>query len=385
MTKKRIAILGSTGSIGRQALEVVAAHPDKLEVVGLAAGRNTELFQKQLARWRPKVAAMAAEDAVQDLVWSGDKCPVYAGTEGLVRVATWPDVDMVLVAVTGTAGLVPVIEAIKAGKEIALANKETMVVAGEVVTAVARKHGIPIIPVDSEHSAVWQCMNGRGSEVRKIILTASGGPFRAWSSDELSKVTPEAALCHPTWQMGAKITIDSATLMNKGLEVIEARWLFETGYDSIEVVIHPQSIIHGMAELADGTIIACLSSTDMRLPIQYAFSYPERWESQVKKLNFEVLKELTFEAPDTSRFPCLKLAYRAGLEGGTAPCVLNAANEVAVEAFLKYQLSFTDIPVVVETVLDAHVNVTRPNLEAILAADEWARRTARNVIKRVSS
>ncbi|MGC7879884.1 1-deoxy-D-xylulose-5-phosphate reductoisomerase, partial [Desulforudis sp. 1190] len=308
---------------------------------------------------------------------------VFWGSDGLNAVAAVSEADFVVAALTGTVGLVPVMRAIEAGKHIALANKETLVAAGELVTEAVKRKGVRLLPVDSEHSAVWQCIEGREDQVTAVILTASGGPFRGTGLDRLSGVTPAEALRHPTWQMGAKITIDSATLMNKGLEVIEARWLFGVGYDNIEVVIHPQSIVHGMVELRDGTVIACLSQTDMRLPIQYALTYPERKPSVVNRLNFSELGQLTFEAPDTRRFPCLGLAYDAGRTGGTMPCVMNAANEVAVEAFLGGNLGFLRIPEVVTRVMEAHAAVSAPSLEEILEADRWARARASLIVTEV--
>jgi 1-deoxy-D-xylulose-5-phosphate reductoisomerase len=382
---KRIAVLGSTGSIGRQALDVVRTHPDRLRIVGLAAGHNWELLAQQAAEFVPEIVSVESEaDAARLKVRLGDRVKVFAGAAGLNAVATWPTADLVLVAVTGTAALVHTVEAIQLGKDIALANKETLVAAGELITELASSMGVQLLPVDSEHSAIWQCVAHRRSEVTGIVLTASGGPFRRFSREELQEVTPEAALRHPTWKMGPKITIDSATLMNKGLEVIEARWLFDLDYDRIEVVIHPQSIVHGMARLRDGTVLACLSSTDMRLPIQYALSYPERWEALADPLDFCALAKLTFEAPDRERFPSLDLAYQAGRAGGTVPCVLNAANEVAVTAFLQGRLRFTDIPRVVACIIEKHISKKRPSLGDILEAERWAREAARAAIERMS-
>ncbi|MBE0466820.1 MAG: 1-deoxy-D-xylulose-5-phosphate reductoisomerase [Candidatus Desulforudis sp.] len=381
---KRVAILGSTGSIGRQALEVFRAHPERLRVVGLSAGRNWELLAQQAAEFGPEVVSVDAEaDAQRVRMRLGDRLEVHAGEAGLKAVALWPTADIVLVAVTGTAGLVPTVEAIQLGKDVALANKETLVVAGELVTELATGMGVQLLPVDSEHSAIWQCVAHRRTEVTGIILTASGGPFRRLSREEMEQVTPESALRHPTWKMGPKITVDSATLMNKGLEVIEARWLFDVDYDNIEVTVHPQSIIHGMARLRDGQVLACLGSTDMRLPIQYALSYPQRWEAALPPVDFHKLEKLTFEAPDLERFPSLDLAYQAGRAGGTMPCVLNAANEVAVAAFLQGRLVFTDIPRVVAGVMKQHKTKNRPGLAEILDVDRWAREAAAAVMERV--
>ena len=381
---KNLAILGSTGSIGRSALAVVDAHPSRLRLVALAAGDNAALLAEQCRRYRPTLAALATPAAVDRLRAA---CPdqdlrLEAGPEGLSAVATHPDVDIVLCASSGTAGLEAVLAAIEAGKTIALANKEVLVMAGELVMAAARRRGVAVLPVDSEHNAIHQCLHGRNhQEVRRIILTASGGPFRQFTSDELEHVTPEAALRHPTWRMGRKITIDSATLMNKGLEVIEARWLFDAQADQIDVVIHPQSIVHSMVELSDGSVIAQLGVTDMRLPIQYACSYPERWEAALPSLDLTRAGKLEFHSPDTSRFPCLALAYRALREGGTLPVVLNAANEVAVEVFLEGRLAFPAIPRLIEMTMNAHASQRVSTLAVVRAVDEWARGQARELAR----
>lgn len=381
---KRISILGSTGSIGRQALEVVRLLRGEVSVLGLAAGRNRELLARQITEFHPAVVSLAEED---DALWLRDNLPrntrvqVFCGEEGMVRVATHEEVDMVLTAVSGAAGLIPTVAAIRAGKDIALANKETMVAAGPLVVGLAGEYGVRIIPVDSEHSAIWQCLHGEDvRDVEKIILTASGGPFRNFSREEMAAVTVREALAHPNWSMGPKITIDSATLMNKGLEVIEARWLFGIDYDRIEVLLHPQSIIHSMVEFVDGSILAQLGLPDMRLPIQYAFTYPHRKKSGLPRLK-RSLDTLTFEEPDEERFPALKLAYRAGRVGGTMPAVLNAANEVAVHAFLKEKIRFLDITDVVERVMSEHVPTPEPSLEHILEADRWARKRAESIIE----
>jgi 1-deoxy-D-xylulose-5-phosphate reductoisomerase len=353
---KRIAILGSTGSIGCSALAVVDAHPDKLSVVGLAAGENTARFVEQVRRYRPRAIAMASADALAEARAAlGGTAPdaIGHGPDGLIDVATHPDADVVLFASSGTAGLEAALAAIDAGKTIALANKEVLVMAGALVIAAARRRGVAILPVDSEHNAIHQCLHGRRpEEVRRLVLTASGGPFRDLSRDELGRVTPDAALKHPTWKMGQKITIDSATLMNKGLEVIEARWLFDVPPDRIDVVVHPQSIVHSMVELVDGSVIAQLGVTDMRLPVQYAFSYPERWDAPSARLDLERLGRLDFLPPDPDRFPCLGLAARALADGRALPVVLNAANEVAVAAFLERRLRFTGIAEVIERAMD---------------------------------
>lgn len=378
-----IAILGSTGSIGRQTLAIVQEFPERFVVRGLAAGRNWELLLEQTCRFQPQaVALLEKEDALRfkAALPPGVKTAVYWGREGLLQIATLADAAIVLTAVTGAAGLEPTLAAIEAGKDIALANKETLVAAGEIVVRRVREKGVRLLPVDSEHSAVWQCLDGRRGVVR-IILTASGGPFRELNSEALARVTPDQALKHPTWQMGPKITVDSATLMNKGLEVIEAHWLFGVSYDNIRVLVHPQSIVHGMVEFADGNLVACLSITDMRLPILYALSYPERLANSLPRLDLVAVGKLTFEEPDTERFPALRLAYAAGKTGGTMPAVLNAANEVAVAAFLAGELPFTGIPEVVERVMDQHKVEAKPDLTAILSADRWARAAAAEVVR----
>jgi 1-deoxy-D-xylulose-5-phosphate reductoisomerase len=377
---KRLAILGSTGSIGRSALAVVDAHPEKLAVVALAAGDNDALLAAQVQRYRPDVVAMATGQGIDRLrAACGATSPVMAqGNEGLIAVATHPSVDIVLCASAGTAGLEAVLAAIDAGKTIALANKEVLVMAGALVMARARHRGVPVLPVDSEHNAVHQCLHGRSSaEVRRLILTASGGPFREFSASALERVSPEEALRHPTWQMGRKITIDSATLMNKGLEVIEARWLFDVTADQIDVVIHPQSIVHSLVELTDGSVIAQLGVTDMRLPIQYACSYPERWDGGLPSLDLTRSGRLDFLEPDHDRFPCLGLAYRALRAGETFPVVLNAANEVAVETFLEGKLGFTSIPRVIERTMNGHSPDGVLTIDVIRRVDAWAREKAR--------
>jgi 1-deoxy-D-xylulose-5-phosphate reductoisomerase len=380
---KRLAILGSTGSIGQSALAVVDAHPDKLQVVSLAAGDNDARLAEQIEKYGPDVVAMASGDAVDRLRESGVRLPIVgAGAAGLIAVATHPDVDIVLCASSGTAGLEAVLAAIEAGKTIALANKEVLVMAGALVTAAARAHGVAILPVDSEHNAIHQCLHGRHSgEIRRLILTASGGPFREYGREALERVTPEAALRHPTWQMGRKITIDSATLMNKGLEVIEAHWLFGVTADQIEVVIHPQSVVHSMVELTDGSVIAQLGVTDMRLPIQYACSYPDRWSAPLPALDLARAGRLDFLEPSHDRFPCLGLAYRALRTGDSVPVVMNAANEVAVETFLDSKLGFTAIPRVIEKTIDAHRTVEVDTLKVVRSVDAWARGYAAEVAR----
>jgi 1-deoxy-D-xylulose-5-phosphate reductoisomerase len=383
--KRRVAILGSTGSIGTSALAVVDAHPDRLEVVGLAAGNNVTLFGEQIARYGPRTIAMRSGSAIDQLTRQGTTLPsdVAAGGEGLIAVATHPDVDVVLCASSGTAALEAVLAAIAAGKTIALANKEVLVMAGGLVMDAARQRGITILPVDSEHNAIHQCLHGRaGGELRRLILTASGGPFRGRPASALSQVTPEEALKHPTWQMGPKITIDSATLMNKGLEVIEAHWLFGASASQIDVVIHPQSIVHSVVELTDGSMIAQMGTTDMRLPIQYAFSYPERWPAPVPFLDLARAGTLEFHAPAWDHFPCLRLAYRALEAERSLPVVLNAANEVAVAAFLEGRLGFTSIPRVIADTMDAHVPAAMDTLEAVRRMDSWAHEYAQDIVDR---
>jgi 1-deoxy-D-xylulose-5-phosphate reductoisomerase len=382
----RIAVVGSTGSIGCSTLAVADAHPDRLRVVAMAAGENVARFADQIGRFCPSMVAMATDAALEGLAAELRQrrldCPPLAGagSHGLIAVATHPDVETVLFASSGTASLDAVLAAIDAGKRIALANKEILVMAGSIVMERARQRGVDVLPVDSEHNAIHQCLDGRPRDsVKRLILTASGGPFRGLSKTALKSVTPEDALRHPTWNMGPKITIDSATLMNKGLEVIEARWLFDMAPDRISVVVHPQSIVHSMVEFTDGSILAQLGVTDMRLPIQYALSYPDRWQAPLGSLDLTKSGTLTFEEADTERFPCLALAFRA--LGGAAglPIVLNAANEVAVAAFLAGRLAFSAIPEVLRTALDAY-EAGNPrqvrDLDDVRATDAAARQFA---------
>jgi 1-deoxy-D-xylulose-5-phosphate reductoisomerase len=379
---KNLAIVGSTGSIGQSALAVVDAYPERLRVAALAAGDNSTLLAEQVARYCPDIVGMATADGAARLQRACGAHParIVSGAEGLVAVATHAAVDIVLCASSGTTALEAVLAAIEHGKTIALANKEVLVMAGALVTAAARRHGVPILPVDSEHNAIHQCLHGRDRrEIKRLILTASGGPFRELSAESLDGVTAQAALQHPTWRMGRKITIDSATLMNKGLEVIEAHWLFGVSADQIDVVIHPQSIVHSLVELIDGSIIAQLGITDMRLPIQYACSYPERWEARsLPTLDLMEARRLEFHAPARDRFPCLDLAYRALRTGGTLPVVLNAANEVAVERFLDGNLGFTAIPRVIKETMDAHEVSDVTTLEVVRRVDRWSRECARH-------
>jgi 1-deoxy-D-xylulose-5-phosphate reductoisomerase len=381
---KRIAILGSTGSIGQSALAVVDAYADRLEIVGLAAGENAERLASQIARYRPRIAAMTTGAAIDRLIATGCADGVtIAGTgrDGLVAVASHPDADIVLCASAGTDGLEAVLAAIECGKTIALANKEVLVMAGGMVMEAARRKGVAILPVDSEHNAIHQCLHGRAAgELKRLILTASGGPFRGRLASEMSGVLPAEALKHPTWQMGRKITIDSATLMNKGLEVIEAHWLFGASASQIDVMIHPQSVVHSMVELTDGSIIAQLGVTDMRLPIQYAFSYPERWPAALPSLDL-TRGRLEFDQPDTDSFPCLRLAYRALEAERSLPVVLNAANEIAVARFLEGRIGFLAIPDVIEQTLDGHRPAEVSTLEAVRRVDRLAREYAHEIAR----
>ncbi len=364
---KRLAILGSTGSIGQQTLEVVRSFPHRFQVMGLAAGTNIELLTKQIDEFRPKLISIESAGGRERLPSS--ICELLS----LEEMASHPDVDLLVVAVTGKAALAPTLEAIRAKKSIALATKEVLVMAGEIVISEAKRHNAQILPIDSEPSAIWQCLRGEERGVSRLILTASGGPFQHLSPDALAGVTPQQALNHPTWKMGKKVTIDSATMMNKGFEVIEAHWLFDIPLEKIEVVIHPQSIVHSFVEFVDGSIKAQLSPPDMRLPIQYALFYPERLPSKLPHLDFSNIGALTFEAPDLEKFPCLRLAVEAGRKGGTYPAVLSAADEVAVELFLEGRIRFLDIGKLVEETLEQHQSTPCPSLQEVLTADAWAR------------
>jgi 1-deoxy-D-xylulose-5-phosphate reductoisomerase len=377
MKRKRVVLLGATGSIGCSTLEVARQLPERIELVGLAAHSNVSRLAEQARETGARHVAIAdpGKEAELRSLLPGD-VTVHVGAEGLVELATLAEADVVLVAIVGTGGLHPALAAIEAGKDLAVASKEILVMAGEVVTAAAEKHGVSILPVDSEHNAIFQCLDGhRGGaeEVSRLILTASGGPFRQTPSAELESVSVEQALKHPTWDMGRKITIDSATLFNKGLEMIEARWLFGIGMDRIDVVVHPQSIIHSMVEFVDGSVLAQLSRTDMCFPIQYALTWPDRVKGGLKPLDFAELAKLDFEAPRHDDFPALGLARRAGLAGGTLPAVFNAANEVAVDAFVERKIGFTDIWKVVGATMNAHEEQDAGSLETVIAADRWAR------------
>jgi 1-deoxy-D-xylulose-5-phosphate reductoisomerase len=384
---KGLSILGSTGSIGTNVLRVVDAFPGRFEVVGLAAGANVERLAEQVARHRPRVVSVGDASALERLSRFVDLSGVRAvtGREGMVEVATRPEARMVVASAVGAVGLVPTYRALEAGKDVALANKETLVMAGELMLARARETGARLLPIDSEHCALHECLDGRRTEdVRRLILTASGGPFRDRPAGTFDRITREEALAHPTWRMGPKITIDSATLMNKGLEVIEARWLFGVPASRIDVIVHPQSIVHSMVELVDGTVLAQLGVTDMRMPIQYALTYPEKWESAIPGLDFTKAMALDFRPPDRAKFPCLSLAYRALEAGGTAPAALNAANEEAVAAFLDARAPFLAIPETIHEVLDAEPGNAVSSLEDVLEADRRARERARQALARRS-
>lgn len=379
-----IAILGSTGSIGTQALEVIAYHPELYRVTALAAHHNDRLLEEQIEKFNPLVAVLIDDKAAARLRsrFRGTT-RILAGEEGLLEAATLSASDTVLTAMVGAAGIKPTIAAIEAGKNIALANKETLVAAGEIVTQLAKEKGVQLLPVDSEHSALMQCLHGENAKtVKRLLITASGGPFRGYTTEQLATITVEQCLRHPNWSMGKKITVDSATLVNKGLEVIEAKWLFGIEYDNIDVVVHPQSIVHSMVEFVDGSTIAQLGKPDMRLPIQYAFTYPERITSPAPVMDWTQLTSLEFMAPDKKTFRGLDLAYHVGRCGGTLPCVFNAANEIAVNAFLTGNLPFLEIVTVIEDTVNQHQNVIKPSLPAIFTADLWAREHAAELVAR---
>jgi 1-deoxy-D-xylulose-5-phosphate reductoisomerase len=374
---RKIAILGSTGSIGQNALRVIAQYQDRFEVVALAAGRNVGLLAEQIGRFRPRMVGVADEEARRELegrLDSRSRPAVFHGPSGMEHVAACRDADTVVSAIVGSAGLLPTLAAVRAGKTVALANKETLVMAGALISSEVRRHGATLLPVDSEHSAIYQCLRGHSkTSVRRIILTASGGPFWGRSLEELVHVSPAQALRHPNWLMGEKVTIDSSTLMNKGLEVIEAHFLFDLPVATIDVLIHPQSIVHSIVEFLDGSYLAQLSRPDMRAPIAFALAYPERLIDIIEPIDWEGLSGLIFRKPDTRTFPCLSLAYAALERGGTLPAVLNAANEIAVRAFLDGHIGFTSVPAIIGRVMDAHPVRPADDLEAILEADRWAR------------
>ncbi len=377
MIKKKVVVLGSTGSVGINTLRVIESLGDRFQVIGLTARKNINLLEKQTRKFHPKIVALADKKSARELRGRFKSMMIMSGQEGVIEVARLKEADLVVSAIVGASGLIPTLEAIKARKGIALANKETLVIAGEIIMAEAHKRGVEILPVDSEHSAIFQCLKREEKKkVSHIILTASGGPFLKFSFSRLKSVTPKEALKHPTWEMGKKVTIDSATLMNKGLEVIEAHYLFGIDIDRIAVVIHPQAIVHSLVEFVDGSILAHLGTPDMRLPIQYALTYPERLPTSLKRLDLTKIKELTFQKPDTKKFPCLKLAYEAARIGGTAPAVLSASNEIAVSLFLKKKIGFMEIPQMIKKVLNKHKPIKSPTLNEILKADVWAREEA---------
>jgi 1-deoxy-D-xylulose-5-phosphate reductoisomerase len=389
---KAITLLGSTGSIGTQTLDIVANNPDKFRIVGLAAGNNVELLAAQIRQFRPSIAAICAEEklpALKEAIADLDPQPILmAGDAGIVEVARYGDAQTVVTGIVGCAGLLPTIAAIEAGKDIALANKETLIAGGPVVLPLIEKHQIKLLPSDSEHSAIFQCLQGvpQGG-LRKILLTASGGAFRDWPTEKLAEVTVADALKHPNWSMGRKITVDSATLMNKGLEVIEAHFLFGLDYEDIEIVIHPQSIIHSLIELQDTSVLAQLGWPDMRLPLLYALSWPERIYTDWERLNLVKAGNLTFREPDHEKYPCMQLAYAAGKAGGSMPAVLNAANEQAVALFLSEKISYLDIARCIESVCDrfSSNNRSNPTLDDILLADQWARQEVLTATKNLES
>ena len=385
MKKQRVAILGSTGSIGTQTLKVVRNLASRFRVVGLSAGQNLELLSEQVTEFQPEfiyyqpTGRSKLKGFPANLLFKREQNIRLLSLE---EIASHEEVDIVVIATSGRAGLSATLAAVKAGKKVAIANKEPLVMAGEIITLEAKRNGARILPIDSEHSAIWQCLNGEKQPPKRIILTASGGPFRSFSLDELADVTPEQALKHPSWQMGKKVTIDSATLMNKGLEIIEAQWLFGVSIQDISVMIHPQSIIHSMVEFIDGSYKAQLSFPDMRLPIQYALTFPERVaNTELPKLDWGKIKDLTFEPPDFKKFPCLELAIKAAKAGGTGPAVLCAADEIAVDLFIKNTIKFNDIALLVKQVLEEHQPISNPSLGDIMDADQWARDRIMQIIR----
>ncbi|MFA5156909.1 MAG: 1-deoxy-D-xylulose-5-phosphate reductoisomerase [Candidatus Omnitrophota bacterium] len=377
---RRIAILGSTGSIGISTLDVVRKNPSAFKAVALSTNSNTVVLGRQIREFRPLAACISGNGQVKAFKAA---TKIFSGSDGLLRIAADRRVDRVVLAISGAAALPPLLAAIEHGKDVALANKESLAMAGTIVMRKAAQNKVKILPIDSEQSAIWQCLQGQQKKsVKNIYLTASGGPFRSLQEKYFKDITPKQALAHPRWKMGKKITVDSATLMNKGLELFEAMYLFGIAPEKIKVVVHPESIVHSMVEFVDGSVIAQLSVTDMRIPIQYALSYPERLAAAGNQLDLCKLKQLNFEKPDFGKFPCLKLAYRAAYNGGTAPCALNAANEVSVAEFLQGRIKFTSIPLVIEKVLDKLNNIRSPRLDEVLDADAWARRQASEVIRK---
>jgi 1-deoxy-D-xylulose-5-phosphate reductoisomerase len=385
---KRLAILGSTGSIGVNTLEIVEQFGEEFEVLALAAGTNLSLLREQVKRFNPRIVSVLNQDLAQILQENlqGEDLEVVFGAEGLIRAATFPGVELVVSAVVGSIGLLPLLAAIDEGKDVALANKEAIVMAGEIIVQKAQEKGVAILPIDSEHSAIFQALGGKtgGKGVKRIILTASGGPFYNLPAEALKAVSPQEALAHPVWEMGPKISVDSATMMNKGLEVIEAHWFFQVPPERIEILIHPQGIVHSLVEYVDSSIIAQLSIPDMRIPIAYALSYPKRLATDLPGLNLAELNHLTFDPPDFEKFPSLELAYEALERGGTLPAVLNAANEVAVEAFLQRKIGFDHIPAVVASTMNGHKTIPLRGVEDALEADQWAKEKALDFIRKVS-
>jgi 1-deoxy-D-xylulose-5-phosphate reductoisomerase len=374
---KRVVVLGSTGSIGRSTLGVIAAHPDKLELVGIAARSRIDLLDEQARQFRPRLIAVWDEAAARELAQRSGEAEVVSGAEGLVRLATDPDTEIVVVATSGSEALLPLARAIQAGKRIALASKELLVMAGDVIMRLVREHGATLVPIDSEHAALFQCLQGVDrSHIARLIVTGSGGPLWSLTPAERRTATRDTVLAHPKWRMGPKITVDSATLMNKGLEVIEARWLFDLPLGRFRVVIHPEAAVHALVELIDGTSLAQLSACDMRLPIQFALSHPERWSSPVAPQPLAAAGPLRFFDPDLEQFPCLRLALEAAAAGGTMSAVLNGANDTAVQAYLEGHIELTDIPRIITETMDQHRPTAHPTLDEILAIDAWARRTA---------
>ncbi|MBO7561490.1 MAG: 1-deoxy-D-xylulose-5-phosphate reductoisomerase [Bacteroidales bacterium] len=383
--KRRIAILGSTGSIGTQALDVISRHPDLFQVEMLSAGSNASLLIDQARKFNPNAVVICNKDKYAEVKAALDPLDikVFAGVESAGELAGGSNVDIVLASMVGFSGLAPTISAIKKGKVIALANKETLVAAGSIVTRLAKESGSPILPVDSEHSAIFQCLQGERAQVEKLLLTASGGPFFNLPAEKFNDITVEQALNHPNWKMGSKVTIDSASMMNKGLEIMEAAWLFNIPAEKIEVVVHPQSIIHSMVQFSDGSVKAQIGHPDMRVPIQYALSYPYRIDLDTKRLSFADLRELTFFAPDLEKFPCLRIAYDSFKKGGNIPCAMNAANEVAVAAFLRGEIRFTQIPVVIEKTIEKCNFAASPSIEDIFATDTQAKIQAEEITRQI--
>ncbi|MFH1354584.1 MAG: 1-deoxy-D-xylulose-5-phosphate reductoisomerase [Candidatus Omnitrophota bacterium] len=379
---KRIAILGSTGSIGENALAVIRNHPDKFKVIALSTNSRIDILERQIQEFDPLFACVANQQAAEILkLRLRPSFKLFVGEKGLQSLVGQKKVELVLLAISGSAALSPLLKAIEARKKIALANKEALVMAGPIIMAKAREKKVKILPIDSEQSAIWQCLTGKDADrVKNIYLTASGGPFRQTPARDLRSITVSRVIKHPRWKMGRKISVDSATLMNKGLELLETMFLFGIPFNKIKILIHPEAIVHSMVEFVDGVLIAQLSATDMRIPIQYALSYPQRLENKLPSLDFYKLRELSFQKPDFRKFPCLELAYRAAKELGTSPCVLNAANEAVVEEFLEHKLDFISIPKVIKKVLDRHKNKTNPNLTDIRNAYSWGRTEARRVI-----